>query len=245
MTAVPVDQTPHRIETVVMDMAGTTVVDDGLVVEAFTRAWDRGAESADVANTDAADPAARAVAVAWVEETMGQSKIEVFRHLLPGDEAAAQALNARFEGAFDELVAEGRAVEVPGAGDVLRALAADGRTVVLTTGFARGTADAIVGSLGWGELAAHVLTPADAGRGRPAPDLNLTALLRSRASAVSALAVVGDTEADARSGVAAGAGLVVGVLTGASTDAALRAAGAHEVLPSVADLPDLLARLGR
>jgi phosphoglycolate phosphatase len=221
-----------RIETVVLDMAGTTVVDDGIVVEAFTRAWDGRGVAGD-----------RDAAVRWVRETMGQSKIEVFRHLVAEDDA--QALNRAFEAAYDGLVAEGRSVAIPGAADAIRALRADDRRVVLTTGFSRGTAEGILDSLGWSGLADLVLTPGEVGRGRPAPDLNLTALIRTRASAVDAIAVVGDTPSDARSGVAAGAGLIVGVRTGASADDVLRAAGAHEVLDSVADLPALLASRGR
>jgi phosphoglycolate phosphatase-like HAD superfamily hydrolase len=52
--------------------------------------------------------------------------------------------------------------------------------------------------------------------------------------------VVGDTESDARAGINAGAGLVVGVLTGGRSEQALRSAGAHEVLASIADLPALV-----
>jgi phosphonatase-like hydrolase len=221
-----------RIVTVVLDMAGTTVVDDGLVEAAFELAWDR----------ERGAPG-RAAAMRWVRDTMGQSKIDVFRHLV--DEAAAQSLNRAFESAIDELVAAGRVVPIPGAEETIRRLQDDGRAVVLTTGFSRGTADGILTSLGWGGLVEHVLTPADAGRGRPAPDLNLLAAIRTRAPSVDALAVVGDTASDAASGVAAGAGLVVGVLTGTLTETALRAAGAHDVLASVAELPGLLERLGR
>ncbi len=227
--------TPSHIETVVLDMAGTTVIDDGLVVEAFERAWDR--------QLSALGSEQREEAVVHVNATMGQSKIEVFRHLLPEDEA--QELNRGFEAAFDELVAEGRAAEVPGAEAAIRKLREQGRHVVLTTGFARRTAEGIVASLGWEGLADCILTPADAGRGRPFPDLNLTALIRTGASSVDTLAVVGDTESDARSGVAAGAGLVIGVLTGARTREGLLAAGADEVLDSAAQLPLLLHRLGR
>lgn len=219
-----------RIHTVVMDMAGTTVVDDGLVEAAFALAWDR--EQAAGSREDA---------IQWVRDTMGQSKIEVFRHLV--DEDAAQSLNRAFEAAFDDLVAEGRVSAIPGAEDTIRQLIDDDRVVVLTTGFSRATAEAILASLGWSGLVEHVLTPADAGRGRPAPDLNLMATIRSQAPSVAAVAVVGDTESDAESGVAAGAGLVVGVLTGARTDEQLRAAGANEVLGSVAELPALLERL--
>lgn len=223
-----------RIETVVLDMAGTTVADDGLVVGAFTRAWDR---------LPAAASADRDAAIAHVVATMGQSKIEVFRGLV--DEDAAHELNGLFEAALDELVAESAAA-LPGAEDTIRALQDDGRTVVLTTGFSRTTVDALLARLGWEELVAVVLTPADAGRGRPAPDLNLLAAIRTGVSSVDALAVVGDTESDARSGVRAGAGLVVAVRTGGhAAEEALRDAGAAHVLDSVAELPELLSRLGR
>ncbi len=224
-----------RIETLVLDMAGTTVVDDGLVEEAFARAWDRRAV------TDGIER--REEALAWVRSTMGQSKIEVFRRLLPEDDA--QALNVAFEAAYDELVAEGRSEPIPGAENAIRALQAQGRSIVLTTGFSRPTAEAIVASLGWETLADLVLTPADAGRGRPYPDLNLVALIRTQAPSVDAIAVVGDTASDVASGLAAGAGLVVGVLTGMLAREEFEAAGAHQVLASVADLPDLLDRLGR
>lgn len=221
-----------RIETVVLDMAGTTVRDEGLVEEAFALAWRRRQ------GTGRAEEA-----MALVRETMGRSKIEVFRLLV--DEDAAQALNAEFEAAIDGLVAAGRVTEIPGAEDAIRALRAEGRAVALTTGFARATADAILGALGWHGLVDAVVTPAEAGRGRPAPDLNLTALIRTGASSVDALAAVGDTASDIRSGRAAGAGLVAGVLTGSLSRDRLLAAGADEVLDSVADLPDLLRRLDR
>ncbi|ALJ21970.1 HAD family hydrolase [Microbacterium sp. No. 7] len=225
-----------RIETVVLDMAGTTVTDDGVVLNAFERAWDR----------LRADEGAqrREEAIEHVIATMGQSKIEVFRGL--GDEDSAQALNTAFEEAAAALVGDGAVAAIPGAEDAVRALRAEGRAVVLTTGFARPTADAVLRVLGWEDLADAVLTPADAGRGRPAPDLNLVAVLRTGASSVSALAVVGDTESDARGGVNAGAGLVAAVLTGQhASEQALRAAGAQHVLSSVAELPGLLAQLGR
>lgn len=212
-------------ELVVLDLAGTTVVDDGLVEEAFARAWDR------VKATDQG----RKAALEYVRATMGQSKIDVFRALT--DETTAQELNRAFERSFRELIEDGRAEAIPGAEDTIRALRARGLKVAFTTGFARPTADGILHSLKWTDLADVVLTPADAGRGRPAPDLNLTAAIRTRVSSVAAMVCVGDTESDAAAGRAAGAGLVVGVLTGGRSEATLREAGADVVLASVADLP--------
>jgi len=218
--------TPY--ELVVLDLAGTTVVDDGIVEGAFARAWDR------VKRTDEG----RAAALRHVRDTMGQSKIDVFRALV--DEDTARELNTAFERAYRELIDDGRCEAIPGAEDTIRALRERGLRIAFTTGFAPTTATAILTALGWSGLADVVLTPEDAGRGRPAPDLPLTALLRTRTSSVAAMVVVGDTESDAASGRAAGAGLVVGVLTGARSAETLTAAGADLVLDSVAELPAAL-----
>jgi beta-phosphoglucomutase-like phosphatase (HAD superfamily) len=175
----PAASAAPAVELVVLDMAGTTVVDDGIVEQAFARTADR---------VDLGPTLTRDEALQHVRDTMGQSKIDVFRHLAGGDEQVACPL--------DRLDA-----------------------------------------LGWQVDAA--LSPVDAGRGRPAPDLVLTALLRTGASSVASVVVVGDTASDVLSGRAAGAGLVVGVTTGAHTRDQLLAAGADVVLDSVRELTGL------
>ena len=218
--------TPY--ELVVLDLAGTTVVDDGIVEGAFVRAWER------VKRTDEG----RKAAIQHVRDTMGQSKIEVFRHF--ADEETAQEINREFERAYRELIDDGRCEAIPGAEETIRALKSRGLKIAFTTGFAPTTAKSILKSLGWSDLADVVLTPEDAGRGRPAPDLVLMSVIRTKTSSVAATVVVGDTESDAASGRAAGAGLVVGVLTGSRDEETLRAGGADLVLASVADLPAAL-----
>ncbi|MER7190951.1 phosphonatase-like hydrolase [Streptomyces flaveolus] len=218
---------------VVLDMAGTTVADGGLVERAFdTAARELGVEPGTADHAEKLD---------YVRATMGESKISVFRHLFR-DEDRARRANAAFEKAYGELVDDGLIAPVPGAREAVEELAADGRTVVLTTGFARVTQDAILDALGWRDLVPLTLCPADAGgRGRPYPDMVLEAFLRTKAAEdVRRVAVVGDTSYDVLSGVRAGAGLVAGVRTGAHGDDAFRAAGATHVLDSVAGLPALL-----
>jgi phosphonatase-like hydrolase len=219
------------LELVVLDLAGTTVLDDGLVQRAFERAVD----AAGLAET----PDQRAAALEVVRETMGQSKLAVFRSL-SADEDQAQHADAVFESTYAELIAAEGLQPVPGAEELIRRLRATGVKVALTTGFSRRTRDVVLDALGWRDLADVTLTPAEAGRGRPFPDLPLTALLRTGASSVEGMVVVGDTASDIASGIAAGAGLVVGVLTGAHDEQTLLDAGADAVLPSVADLPELL-----
>lgn len=214
-----------RITVACLDMAGTTVADDGTVMEAFTAAI-----------TEQDLPAARfSQAMQDVRSSMGQSKIEVFRRIL-GDEAAAVKANEAFEDHYGAAVGRGAVAAMPGAEDTFAALRDAGVRVCLATGFSPVTRDAIIGRLGWETLIDLALSPADAGRGRPWPDLPLTALLRLGGGAVSELAVAGDTGSDVESGLRAGASIVAGVLTGAGRRADLEQAGAPLILDTIAGL---------
>lgn len=221
---------PSHIELVCLDMAGTTVADEGLVESAFDAA---------MSELTVEGAAEREQMTAYVRETMGTSKIEVFRALF-GDEGHAQRANRAFEAAYDRLLADGAARPLPGAEEAIAAIRSSGRKVALLTGFSATTRDRLVDALGWQHIADLFLCPAEAGRGRPYPDLVLTALLRLGARDVAAVAVAGDTAADIESGRRAGALLVAGVLTGADDADRLRSAGASHVLVSVAELPVLL-----
>ncbi|WP_329357694.1 phosphonatase-like hydrolase [Streptomyces anulatus] len=237
----PTDITRDPFRLVVLDMAGTTVADGGLVEQAFSAAAQR------LGVRPGSDEHVRQLD--YVRATMGESKISVFRHLFAGEdgeggEDKAQRANTAFEEAYGELVDAGRIAPVPGAREAVERLASEGRTVVLTTGFARPTQDAILAALGWQDLVPLTLCPADAGgRGRPFPDMVLAAFLRTGAvDDVRRTAVAGDTSYDMLSGVRSGAGIVAGVLTGAHDKDRLTRHGATHVLGSVAELPDLIAR---
>jgi phosphoglycolate phosphatase len=178
-------------------------------------------------------------AITFVRDTMGQSKIEVFRHILDSEDRAQRG-NRIFEESYAESVRAGLVAPLPGAAETITALRAAGIKVCLATGFAPVTRDALLDALGWRPLIDLALSPSDAGRGRPWPDLPLTALLRLGGGAVTELAVVGDTPSDVESGLRAGAGLVAGVTTGASSRDVLTEAGAPFVLDSVTELVQLL-----
>ena len=214
-----------HITVACLDMAGTTVRDDGTVLEAFSAAIT--AQNLPVAVYHQA--------MTDVRSSMGQSKIEVFRRILGGEQAAQQA-NEAFEDYYAAAVRAGHVAAMPGATDVFKACRDAGIRVCLATGFSPTTRDAIISELGWGELIDLALSPADAGRGRPFPDLPLTALLFLHGGAVSELAVAGDTASDVESGLRAGAGIVAGVLTGASSRADLEQAGTPLILDSIGDL---------
>ncbi|MEV2219683.1 phosphonatase-like hydrolase [Nocardia vinacea] len=220
-----------HITLAVLDMAGTTVADDGLVLRAF----DAAATGAGIETEGPQRDRARQ----YVLDTMGQSKIAVFRAML-GDEERARAADLAFEAAYDALIDEVDITPIPGAVEAISALRAAGVKVALTTGFSRTTQDRLLNALGWNAIADLTLAPSDAGRGRPYPDMVLTALLRLGIDAVDQVAVLGDTTSDIASGPAAGARIVAGTLTGAHDAAQLRAAGATHVVASVAEFADLI-----
>ena len=218
-----------EIQVAVLDMAGTTVADDGLVEKAFRSA----AESVGVRpNQQMID---------YVRGTMGESKISVMRALF-ADENQAQAANKAFEEAYDGLIDVGNCAPIAGAADAITRLREAGIKVALTTGFSRSTQDRILDALGWRDLADLTLCPAEVGRGRPFPDLNLTAAIRLEIEDVRRMATAGDTAYDIVAGVRSGAGIVAGVRTGAHDERRLRDAGATHVIDSIAELPDLLLR---
>ena len=219
------------IRLAALDMAGTTVADEGAVEEAFQAALDAvGLTAGNLMD----DPGA------YIRRTMGQSKITVFTELLGGDRHRAEAANTAFEAAFDQAVDRGEVAALPGSEDVFAALRAGGVRICLTTGFSPATRDRIIGALGWDGLVDLALSPADAGRGRPWPDMILAAVLRLRIDDVAEVAVAGDTTSDLIAGTRSGASIVAGVLTGAHSAEELAEAPHTHLLGSVRELPELL-----
>ena len=211
------------IELICFDMAGTTMIDNGLVLEAFERTIDG------LGLDDARAGDARAYVVA----TMGQSKIDVFRALFA---ERAEEANAAFERHFVDAAEELGVSEIPGARSTIETLRGLGHFVALTTGFSASTRETLISILGWDDLFDVRVSPSDAGRGRPAPDMLLWCALQLRITQVSALMAVGDTASDMTAGRRAGAGYCVGVLSGTDDEERLRESGADLVVASVVDL---------
>jgi phosphonatase-like hydrolase len=222
-----------RFALVCLDMAGTTVRDDGAVDAAFTRALEIVGITPDAPRY--------AEARRFVNETMGWSKADVFAALLPPRDAA-RATTA-FASAYEAIVAAGDVHPVEGAAAVLHTLRERDTRVCLTTGFAPSTRDALLTTLGWTALVDLALSPADVGgRGRPAPDLILGAMAQLDVANPAAVAVVGDTVSDLEAGTAAHAGAVIGVLSGAHDQTTLGSAPHTALLPDVGHLIKELER---
>jgi len=219
-----------RATALIADMAGTTVEDKGLVLAAFLDVLE------ELGIPDGHPD--RASAIDHVVRTMGRSKIEVFSELF-GNTRAVVA-NDVFEAAVERRILTDGAAAIPGVDWLLDELPRRGVPVALTTGFSPATRRALLAALGWDRSIPVAISPADAGRGRPHPDMIEMAARRLGLSDLSGVVVAGDTASDMEAGVAAGAGMVLGVLTGSDDELRLFAAGATNVLSSLAALPGLL-----
>lgn len=218
-----------------VDLAGTTVADDGAVDTAFAEAL---ATMGIVPGTSAFDRA-----LSQVRDSRGRPDIDIFRQVFPGDEARARTADLAFRRAYDCVLDRVGLAAIPGAETALDKLTGAGLHVCLITGFGSRTMSRILDTLDWWKRADLAISADDIPRGRPWPDAVLTAALRLQVDDVRQIAVCGDTENDILAGRRAGAAVLAGVLTGAHDQARLQAAGATHILPSIADLPDLLLGL--
>jgi phosphonatase-like hydrolase len=220
-----------NVEMVAFDVAGTVLNDDGLVIAAFKNAFE--ATQPELWPTHGAEWTQYAI------DTMGQSKIHVFTELL-GDAEKAHTANVAFEQSYVSEIAEVGAVPIAGAEEVFKYLRSKGIAIALTTGFSRTTLDILLTELGWKDLIDISVTPGEAGRGRPHPDMLQKAVTTLGISNPASVIVVGDTAADMQAAVSFGAGQAIGVLTGAHDEHRLHDAGATSVINSVADLKTLI-----
>lgn len=222
--------TPIRLAC--LDLAGTTIGDVAMVERAFAEAI---ATQGIVPGTGA-----YARAMVHVHRSRGWPKIDVFRGIFPDNEAQAQAANLTFERSYEGAIGRAGLIPLPGVVEALDRLHGAGVKICLITGFSRVTLNRVLDALSWSDKIDLALCPEDAGRGRPMPDLVLTAVMRLGIEAVQQVAVAGDSESDMLAGRRAGAAVVAGILTGVHSKERLLNGGATHILDSLADLPNLL-----
>jgi phosphoglycolate phosphatase len=212
---------------------GTLVADTDLIERSYAEAI---ATQGVVSGTSAF-----ARRMAQVHQARGRAPGDVLRLLFPDNEARAQAAQLAFDLALPDAIGRSAIKPMPGAVQVLERLRAAGCRICVITSLPRRVLDLVLDAAGLRRRIDLTLAAEDVPRGFPAPDLVLTAILLSGVAAVQDVAVVHGTSAGVEAGRRSGAGAVVGVLTGPHSAARLRAAGATSIIPSIADLPPLLA----
>lgn len=220
------------IKLVAFDVAGTTVEEHAAVYTALE---------------DAVVAAGGSPGTSDIQTWMGAGKREAITGLFrasEGFEPDTAVVDATFDDFRARLDASYRAVPptpMPGVVETFEALHAAGIKVALTTGFDRDVVDRLLAVLGWGNpLLDAVVCIDDVAAGRPAPYMIFRAMEATGVHSVGDVLVVGDTVRDLEAGMNAGAGQVVGALTGDVPVDVLSASPHTHIVDSVADIPALL-----
>lgn len=170
-------------------------------------------------------------------KTTGAIADALLPHLDPAERARAGQRKAEF---FLEEVSS--LSPFPGATEALAACKRSGRRACLASSNVRRVIVRVVEAFGWAGLVDALVGLEDVERGKPDPEVVLVAA-RKLGVTPDRCVVVGDSAYDVESAKAAGAVVVVGVLTGVHDRERLAAAGADVVLDSVADLVPLASGL--
>lgn len=219
------------IRLVVLDVGGTIIQDRGDVPEALRKAF-----------------AGHGIVVtaAEIAEWRGASKREIVLHFVllrsastAGDRnKIADRIYADFSAQI--IRAYATAQPIAGAEEAFRKMRGGGLSLATSTGFDRAITNSIFRRLGWQGYFAATITSDDVAQGRPAPYMIFHAMESARVNSVAEVVAVGDTPLDLQAGMNAGVRGVIGVLSGASTSERLHGERFTHIIPSVAELPELL-----
>lgn len=222
----------RMIRLAMFDMAGTTVNDvvEGypLVIGATKRAFARHGI---------------VLPVEWINAQRGREKKEMIAGLLRESGGPATLLERIYATFLAELERGLAAVtEIEGAGEVFQKLRRRGIKVGLGSGFPTDVVDKILSHLGWRAqgLVDYYASAEQVGEGRPSPKMIQMAMAEIGIADPREVVKIGDTVMDIQEGKNAGV-WTVAVLTGSQARRQLAAAGPDYILPSIRELPPLLA----
>ncbi|MGI5503292.1 phosphonatase-like hydrolase [Lentzea sp. CA-135723] len=211
-----------EVDLVVLDIAGTTVEEHGLVYKAL-------ADTVKAAGGSAAD----------VGDWMGADKYEAISSMLGRADVDAEFQD--FHARLAAYYAETPPTPIEGVEEALAQLRNSGVKVALTTGFDRPIVDGLLDVLKWRhDVLDAVVTVDDVQAGRPAPYMIHKAMELTGAKDVRRVLTAGDTVRDLEAGMNAGARFVVGVLSGSQTEQELSRQQHTHLLTSVAEIPRLV-----
>ncbi|MFQ5808362.1 MAG: phosphonatase-like hydrolase [Armatimonadota bacterium] len=222
----------RNIELAIFDMAGTTVVDRRNVLQAYMEALQtHGIRAPEQELHRHRGRSKRATIAALVQA-----------HAPDGGDELVDAAYATFQQALERSYEQGNE-PIPGTLETFAWLRERGIKIALNTGFYRRVMRTMLENLGWDEAVVDCAICADdVPAGRPAPDMIFAAMSAVGVSDVSRVVAVGDTVLDLQAAMRAGVAGAVGVLSGSHDAVSLGATRHTHIIPSVAELPELLGR---
>lgn len=225
-----------KIDAVIFDLAGTTITDNGTVMRAFEGALNN--EKIDYDRD-------------YLRESMGHSKTQVLGEVarragLEGEDAEefVKRAHEKFQDLYIEMCRAGEVKPIPGAREAFEQLKEWGVRIATTTGFHERVAHEVNKILDpRGEVIDAAISSDMVPRGRPAPDMILTACVKMSIPEMKNVANVGDTRADLESGAHAEVGVNIGVFSGEAPRETLETAPHTHLVASVAEVPELIGKI--
>lgn len=223
----------NAFDLVALDMAGTTIDENEIVYRMLEET--------------AAAAIGRPVPVDVMAAWKGTAKDEALVGILTavGADVSADRVAAVYADFHERLVAAYEATPptpIDGVPEALAVLRSKGVKVALQTGYDAEVAHLILDAVGWqvGREIDVLITSDVVAASRPAPYMVFRAMEETGVLDVRRVLTAGDTPNDLGAGWNAGAGFVVGVITGAFTAEQLRAHPHTHILESTAHLPNLV-----
>lgn len=236
-----------KIKLVVFDLSGTTVQDDNAVAKSLHKAsveFNLGVELEEF------------------EKTIGTNKIHLYEFMIARSRGQQVTIQDFEKYDFPEIHEEAMKVfhryseimldyyhhnvaAMPGAVETFQWCRENGIKVATDTGFHRDVNNAIMEGLQWinnGLIDFAIDVEHTNGVGRPAPFMIFNIMQQLDIQSVHEVIKVGDTPADLLSGINAGCIGNIGVLSGANSAEILGKYAHTHILPSVAELPELIKR---
>jgi phosphonatase-like hydrolase len=218
-----------RYDLVSLDMAGTTF-DEGNVVYQVLRQ--------SIANATGKD-----IPREIVERWTGTSKIEAIRGVIDetGGDADPEEVFASFSVQLERRYLEEPPKPFKGVTEMFGRLRSAGVKVALQTGYSKPITDLLIENAGWriGETVDAVVTSDAVAASRPAPYLIFRTMEATGVTNVRRVLVAGDTVNDLKAGTNAGAGFVIGLLSGAHDVATLGKVPHTHILDRVTGIEEL------
>jgi phosphonatase-like hydrolase len=222
-----------RIKLAVFDIAGTTVLDNGFVADAFVNAFVMNGYDISLEDT---------------HPYMGVKKIVAVRTML--ERLEADFTNADVEEIHSDFVNEmidfyeydSSVKPFDDTEDVFRQLKEKGIRIALNTGFPKTIADTIIHRFQWKEknLLDDYIASDEVENGRPASLMIEQLMFRAGIDDPMLVAKIGDTSVDIEEGLNAGCRYVIGVTTGTGSKDELQQYQPTHIVNSLSEILSIL-----
>lgn len=222
----------HSLHLALFDIAGTTLLDNNLVDNAFLAVFEQhGIHAEPEELLPFRGSAKRPIVDYVVKHYRPDAGLELVDEMLEGFEAGLEAVLRR------------GAEPIPGTNETFAWLREHGIRVGLTTGFSARTKDVVLELFNWtSDIVQVAVCSTDVPESRPAPWMIYRAMEQAGVQNAAQVMTVGDTPRDLQAGTRAGCGAVVGVLSGSHDAASLGRHRHTHLLASVAEIPELIER---